>query len=124
MRWTRSSFAYLIGYLGLGGLGLLADPGTALRLLGSTAEYPAVLARLVGALMLALCLVVAQIVRHRVEVLYPTTLAVRTLLLATIVFLYGESRDPLFLVLAGIVGLGMLLTAAGLVADRSSKLPC
>jgi hypothetical protein len=36
-------------------------------------------------------------------------------------WLYGESRDPLFLVLSAIVGLGMLLTTAGLLTDRRAR---
>ncbi len=85
MRWTRLSFTYLIGYLSLGGLGLLVAPDLALRLLGATASYPAVLVR------------------------------------RTIVGLYFESRDPLFLVLSGIVALGMLLTTVGLLTDRRAS---
>ncbi len=121
MRWTRLSFTYLIGYLSLGGLGLLVAPDLALRLLGATASYPAVLVRLLGAFMVALALLVGQIVRYRVEVLYPTTLMVRIVLLGTIVGLYFESRDPLFLVLSGIVALGMLLTTVGLLTDRRAS---
>jgi uncharacterized protein YjeT (DUF2065 family) len=122
MRWTRLSFFYLIGYLSVGGLGLLVAPELALRLLCATASYPAVLVRLLGAFMVALALLVGQIVRYRVEVLYPTTLMVRIVLLGTIVGLYFfASRDPLFLVLSGIVALGMLLTTAGLLTDRRAS---
>ena len=32
-------------------------------------------------------------------------------------------RDPLFLVLTGIVGLGMLLTTAGILTDRRARGP-
>jgi len=120
MRWTRVSLFYLMSYLGLGGVGLLAAPDTALGLLGAREAYPAVLVRFLGAFMLALAVVVVQIVRHRVESMYSATLMARTLLLATIVGLYLESRDPLFLVLTGIVGLGMLLTALGFLSDRRS----
>jgi len=56
MRWTRLSFFYLIGYLSLGGLGLLFAPDLALRLLGATTTYPPVLARFVGAFMVALAI--------------------------------------------------------------------
>jgi len=63
-------------------------------------------------------ILVAQIVRHRVAALYPTTLVVRVVLVATMVSLYVSSRDPLFLVLTAIVGLGMALTATGFLADR------
>ena len=122
MRWTRLSFSYLVGYLTAGGLGLLFAPALALRLLGATGSYPAVLVRFMGSLLLALGILVAQIVRHRVEALYPTTLVVRVVLVATMVALYVTSRDPLFLVLTGIVGVGMILTTTGLLADRRASL--
>src|SRR2546427_321996 len=85
MRWTRLSFFYLIGYLSLGGVGLLFAPEITLRLFGATTTYPPVLARFVGAFMVALAIVIAQIVRHRIEVLYPTTLLLRLVLIGTIV---------------------------------------
>jgi uncharacterized protein YjeT (DUF2065 family) len=119
MRWTRLSFFYLVGYLTVGGLGLLAAPELALRLLGATGSYPSSLSRLIGALLLALGMLIAQIVRHRAEPLYRFTLVVRTVLVATMVGLYLTSHDPLFLVLAAIVGLGMLLTTIGLLKDRT-----
>src|SRR5215813_8137843 len=118
MRWTRLSFLYLISYLTAGGVALLLAPQYALRLLGATATYPAELARFIGAFMLSLAIIVGQIARHRIEVLYATTLLVRAVLLATIVALYFESHDRLFLVLAAIVGFGMLLTTAGLLSDK------
>ena len=121
MRWTRLSFLYLTGYLSLGGLGLLFAPALALHVLGATGSYPPALVRLLGALLLALGILVAQIARRRVEVLYPTTLVVRVVLVGTMVVLYFASRDRLFLVLTGIVGLGMLLTATGLLADRRAS---
>lgn len=121
MRWTRLSFFYLTGYLSLGGLGLLFTPTLALRVLGATGSYPPALVRLLGALLLALGMLVAQIVRHRVEALYATTLIVRVVLAATLVAAYLASRDPLFLVLTGIVGLGMILTATGFLADRRAS---
>lgn len=117
MSWARVSMFYLMTYLALGGLGLLVDPPLALRLLGATGDYPPALMRLFGGFMLALAIIVIQIVRLRVAVLHPTTLLVRVVLLGTIVWTYTSTRDPLFLVLSGIVGLGMLLTASGLLAD-------
>lgn len=76
------------------------------------------MARLAGVLLLGLGILVVQIVRYRVEVLYRTTLVVRVVILSVLVGLYVTSKDPLFLVLTGIVGLGMLLTGAGLLTDR------
>jgi len=119
MRWTRLSFLYLVGYLWLGGLGLLAAPGLAIRLLGSGEAYPPVLLRLIGVFMPALGIIVADIARRPIEPLYPTTVIVRLVLLAIILWLFIASRDVLFLSLAGIVALGMLLTGLGLIADRA-----
>lgn len=118
MPWTRLSFYYLIGYLTFGGMGLLASPKMALDLFGATGDYRPEMTRLCGALLLGLGIMVIQIVRVRVEALYRTTLVVRVVILVVLVGLYATSKDPLFLVLTGIVGLGMILTAAGIVTDR------
>ena len=120
MSWTRLSFFYLISYLGIGGIGLVAAPEFSIRLLGSTGTYPTELWRLIGGFMIALSLVVIGIFRHRVEVLYPTTLMVRIVLLATILWTFFDLRDPLFLSLAGIVALGMILTTLGILADKKT----
>ena len=121
MRWTRLSFAYLITYLGAGGLALLMAPSSALHLLGATGAYPAPLARFLGGFMVAFAILVAGIVRHRAEVLYPVTLLVRVELLAVMVWLYLDTRDPLFIVLSAVVGVGMGFTALGFLADRSHQ---
>jgi hypothetical protein len=70
--------------------------------------------------MVAFAVVVVQIVRRRVEVLYPTPLIARAVLLGTIVWLYVESWDPVFLALTAVVGFGMILTSFGLLADRAA----
>jgi uncharacterized protein YjeT (DUF2065 family) len=118
MRWTRVSFIYLIGYLAVGGVGILLAPDFGLRLLGATGSYPSSLVRLLGAFVLALAVIVIQIARHRVEVLYPTTLLVRLVLVSATVGIYLETRDPLFLALTAIIAFGMTLTVAGMLVDR------
>src|SRR5262249_51734729 len=122
MGWTRLSFIYLVGYLWLGGLGLLAAPLLATSVLGSSVAYPPVLLRTLGGILVALGVVVADIARRRVEVLYPTTLVVRTILLAVILWSYAASGDLMFLSLAGIVALGMIFTGIGLISDRRGLL--
>jgi len=118
MRLTRVSMLYLASYLTGGGIGLLADPDLALRLLGSTSSYSAPIARLAGGLMAALGIVVIQIFRHDLHVLHKTTVAVRTGLVAMLVALYVDTGDRLFLVLTAIVGFGMILTITGLIRER------
>jgi len=89
-----------------------------LRLLLSNGEYGDALPRLLGAVLLALGVVIAQIIRHRLAVLYTTTLAVRAVILIVLAALYFSTRDPLFLVLFGIVGLGVVFTGTSYLLDR------
>src|SRR2546427_181882 len=108
MYWTRLSFYYLMSYLGFGGIALLAAPEPAIKLLGSTGTYPAATLQMIGGFMVALSIIIINIVRYRVEVLYPITLLARVVLLATFLWIFFDTHDPLFLVLSGVVGLGMI----------------
>jgi uncharacterized membrane protein YoaK (UPF0700 family) len=73
---------------------------------------------LAGYLLFALGVFVAQVIRHRVTVLYPMTLAVRAVILVVIAALYVKSSDPFFVVLLGIVGLGVVLTGTAYLRER------
>jgi uncharacterized protein YjeT (DUF2065 family) len=121
MRRTNLSLYYLAGYLLFAGVALIFAPQLALRLLQSNGEYGDVLPRLLGVVLFALGVFVAQLIRHRVEALYATTLAVRVAILAVLVGLYAYARDPLFLVLLAIVGLGFALTGTSYVLDRRAR---
>lgn len=118
MHRTRLSLVYLFSYLILAGVGLLADPRLALSLLGSSGDYGVVMPRLLGVMLLALGLIILQIFRHRIDALYTTTLAVRSLILPCLAALYLLSGDPMFLVLVGIVGFGFMLTGLSWWRDR------
>ena len=115
---TRLSLFYLAGYLTFAGLALLLFPSFALRLLFSNGHYGEVLPRLAGMLLIGLAILVTQIIRHRVEVLYSTTLAVRLFFLAVFTYLYAISGDPFFLVVFGIVALGVVLTGSSYLRER------
>lgn len=118
MRRTHLSLFYVVGYLLAAGIFLLISPRLALKLLFSTADYGVILPRLTGLLLIGLGMLVLQIVRYRVVALYPTTLAVRVVFCAGFIALYLLSRDPLFLVLLAVVGLGVLMTSASYIRDR------
>ena len=118
MNRTRLSLYYLAGYLWFGGIGMLAVPRWASSLLLSNATYPEVLLRALGMFMIALGIVVVQIIRHRIETLYPATLVVRSFICLCLVAFFLMARDPFFLVLLGIVGLGLLLTATSYFGDK------
>jgi len=115
---TRLSLFYLAGYLTFAGLALLLVPTFALRLLLSNGDYGEVFPRLAGMLLLGLAVLVAQIIRHRLEVLYATTLLVRLFFLVTLASLFAISGDPFFLVVFAIVAVGVLLTGYSYLAER------
>lgn len=118
MKRTHISLYYLVGYLIPAGIGLIAAPEFVLRLLLSNREYGDVMPRLVGFVLLALGIIVLQILRLHAEVLYPTTLIARSVILICLVGLYVYAEDPLFISLLVIVGLGFVLTGASYLMDR------
>jgi hypothetical protein len=123
MRWTRRSLVYVAGYLLLGGLALAVAPGWALDLLGSNHDYGDVMPRALGIVMLALGVLVAQIVRHRLEVLYPTTFYARVGIAAGLFSLWLASDDLAFLTVFAIVAAGLVMTATAYRLDRVAARP-
>jgi hypothetical protein len=113
----------LVGYLIPAGVALIAVPQLALKLLLSNGDYGDVLPRLLGVVLLALGIIVFQIIRLRVQVLYSTTLIARSVILICLLGLYFYARDPLFLTLLGIVGFGFALTGVSYLMDRQSRTP-
>lgn len=115
---TRLSLYYLATYLSLTGVAFLLAPQWALGLLFATGHYENAFVRFVGAFMIALAVLVLQIIRHRLELLYLTTLGVRLFFLAVIVALYVESRDPLFIAIFCVVAVGVGLTLSCYLSER------
>jgi uncharacterized protein YjeT (DUF2065 family) len=118
MRRTNLSLIYVAAYLLLAGVFLLLAPGLALRLFLSTGDYGEILPRLAGLLLLGLGILVVQIVRYHITALYVTTLVVRGVFCVGFVVLYILSRDPLFLVLLAVVGIGVAATSTSYVLDK------
>jgi uncharacterized protein YjeT (DUF2065 family) len=112
------SLFYVAAYLVGAGIALMFVPSLALKLLFSNGNYGDVMPRLLGVVLLALGLVVVQIIRHRVEALYTTTLGVRLIIIASLVALFIYSKDPLFISLTVVVGIGMILTGTSYLLDR------
>jgi len=120
MNTTRLSLLYLGSYLVLIGLGLLFAPHGTLKMLLSNRDYDDVFPRIAGMLMSGLGLAIFGMIRARASALYPATLVLRVYFLACFVAFYAMTRDPLFLVLIGIVGLGLVLTLSAYLLDRKS----
>jgi len=118
MSWTRLSLFYLSSYLFFIGVGLLFVPHGTLKILQSNADYGDVFPRVSGMLMSGLGLAVFGMIRARYSELYPATLLIRAYFIVCIIAFYATTRDPLFLVLVGIVGLGLVLTLGSYLLDR------
>jgi uncharacterized protein YjeT (DUF2065 family) len=123
MRKTRLSLYYLVTYLTLTGLALMWAPAATLGFLGATGSYDDVMPRFAGILMLTIGVLVSQIIRFRIEQLYPITVLIRLGIWAFVAWLYLRSRDRFLVAVLGVVGLGILLTGAAYLAERRSGNP-
>jgi hypothetical protein len=66
-------------------------------------------------------ILIIQIIRYKLEVLYPTTLVARALISATLLWLFLVTGDPFFAVILVIVLVGVALTGASFWLDRRDR---
>ena len=119
MKRTNLSLYYLAGYLIPAGLLLLFVPEWATKLLLSNADYGNYAPfHLAGVLLLVIGILIAQIIRHKLEMLYSTTLVARALISATLLWLYLSTGDPFFGVILVIVLIGVGITGTSYYLDR------
>ena len=118
MHRTRLSLYYLAGYLIPAGLLLLFVPEWATKLLLSNRDYDYAPFHLAGVLLLVIGILIAQIIRFRLEALYSTTLVARALISATLLWLFLNTGDPFFGVILVIVLIGVALTGTSYLLDR------
>jgi uncharacterized protein YjeT (DUF2065 family) len=118
MRRTHLSLYYLVGYLFPAGLLLFLVPTAATTLLLSNQTYDEPPLRLAGLVLIALGILIAQIIRHDVEVLYLTTVAVRSVLSFGLLGMFIATGNPFFAVVLVVVLIGVALTGASYLLDR------
>jgi hypothetical protein len=118
MERTRKSLYYLAGYLIAGGVALLLAPDPTLKFLLSNGSYGEVFPRLAGMFASGLGMSIAGVIRARAEAQYTGTLLVRSYFVVCLVFFYWMTRDPLFLVVLGVVLVGVALTLTCYLLDR------
>jgi len=118
---TRTSLYYLASYLIVIGLALLLVPTQTLGFLLSNGDYGEIFPRLAGMFMSGLGMNIAGIIRARAQALYPGTLVVRSYFIVCLLALYGSSKDPLFLVILGIVVVGVAFTLTSYLIDRAQR---
>ncbi|MSQ30792.1 MAG: hypothetical protein EXR64_02030 [Dehalococcoidia bacterium] len=121
MRRTRLSLYYLAGYLIPSGVLLLVLGSGALKTLGSDRDYGPHVTRVLGIMLLVLGVLIVQFIRHRVEALYSTIVVVRVAIVATFLGVYANSGDPVWLLLAVVVGIGVVLTGTSMLLDRRGQ---
>jgi len=121
VRRTNLSLYYLAGYLIPAGLLLLFVPEFATKLLLSNRTYDYAPFHLAGVLLLVIGILIVQIIRHRLEQLYSTTLVARALISATLLWLFLTTGDPFFAVVLVIVLIGVALTGASYYLDRQAR---
>ena len=121
MNRTNLSLYYLAGYLLPAGALLLFVPEWATKLLLSNHTYDYAPFRLVGVLLFVIGILIVQIIRHRLEMLYTTTLLARALISATLLWLFIATGDPFFAVILVVVLIGVALTGASYLLDRRSE---
>jgi uncharacterized protein YjeT (DUF2065 family) len=118
MRRTHLSLYYLVGYLFPAGLLLFLVPTQATTLLLSNQTYDEPPLRLAGLVLIALGMLIAQIIRHDIEVLYTTTVVIRSVLSVGLLGMFIATGNPFFAVVLVVVLIGIALTGASYLLDR------
>ena len=114
----RLSLYYVLTYLTLSGVGLVVAPGLVQRLLFASVIYDAPPMRFAGLFILGLAAIVAQVIRRRIDGLYPTLVGVRVLFCTAYVALFVATHNPFFLSVLAVVGLGLIMSTVGLAIDH------
>ena len=120
MKLTRYSLIYLATYLTIGGIGFLFIPTIFSKLLFANQIYQEEPLRMAGMFSLLLGIVVIQIVRHKVSVLYPTSVFARAVGLVALAVLYVQTNNTMFVSLFVIVFVGFSLTLLSLHKHKQS----
>jgi hypothetical protein len=120
MKWTWASLFYLVAYLFPSGFTLLVFPKFAMDTLHSNTDYGDVMPRLAGMFLFGLGIIILQLIRWRAETLYFTTIIVRTFFCACLVWFLCVTKNPMFITMLVIVGIGLLLTSTCYAIDRSA----
>lgn len=118
MEQTRRSLYYAAGYLYFGGAGFLLVPSVMLDILFAEGIYSHVTLRMMGALMLALGIVVSGVIEKGVEALYLQLLYAELPALVCLAYVYWDSLDRMWLIALAVTLAGWFYSFAALLLDR------
>ncbi|NET10675.1 MAG: hypothetical protein F6K16_39490 [Symploca sp. SIO2B6] len=122
MKYTRYSLVYPAIVLLSAGAGLLFSPSQMLILLMATGTYETAFIQLAGMFMVVLSVFVIQAIRYQFRPMYVWAVFLRLFVGACLIWFYRQTSDPFFLIIFGILCVGISLTLAGLWCDRHFRL--
>lgn len=108
MKAKKITFTYLITYLAIGGVGFTFFPQQTLKLFLSDGNYGDIMPRMVGMFMYALSFLLYRILKNEDWHYFVETIYVRSLIVLILMWLFYKSSDPMFLVVTGIVLIGLI----------------
>ena len=117
---TRRSLYYLATYLLLTGGAFFLAPHATLQLMLASREYPDAFVQFAGILMIGLSIVVMNVIRYGSKPLYRTTLMARIPMWLMILVVYFQTRDFVFLIVLGVLGLGIVITGTCYLSERNT----
>ena len=112
---------YVAAYLAIGGLGLMFVPDQFLKLFQSNQEYGEAMPRMVGVIMLALSGLIARILQFEDYKYYGYSILARTIIVLMLFYVYTIDRDPFFLIINGIVLVGLIPSYVIALTSRKGK---
>lgn len=121
MEQTRRSLYFVAGYLYFGGVGFLMVPSVMLDVLFAEGIYSSVTLRLMGALMLALGIVVSGVIEKSAEAFYPRMLYAQIPALLCLGYIYWDSLDRMWLIVLIVTLAGWLCSLAVYLVERRRK---
>jgi hypothetical protein len=118
---TRLSLYYLAGYTLPVGLSLMFVPQLTMQLLFSNHVYDDLGLRLGGVFLFSLGLIVVGMIVREVSRAYVITLFVRAFIIAALLTLFTQYRDPALLATSAVVTIGWILTFLGWRKDSEQR---
>ena len=119
MNLRKISLIYLSSYLGFGGLGFAIFPNVTLHLFYSNIAYDPVVVQFMGLFMCLLSFLIYNIYRFQDWKYYLVTIRARIPAVIFIFYLYYISNNPMFLIINGIVIIGLALTIIGYFKSKN-----
>jgi hypothetical protein len=118
---TRLSLYYLAGYTLPVGLSLMFVPQLTMQLLFSNHVYDDLGLRIGGVFLFSLGLIVVGMIVREVSRAYVITLFVRAFIIAALLTLFTQYRDPALLATSAVVTIGWILTFLGWRKDSERR---